>query len=100
MISIGDFARMGGADELRAMLRLRQAELTSQITDSQHRLARVQARLRLIDAEDSMTAQQVTTKTVPALTTVGVSAIAASATSEDVGPVISALYPQLLEQLG
>src|SRR5262245_3370875 len=36
----------------------------------------------------------------PALTTVGVSAIAASATSEDVGPIIRALYPRLLEQLG
>ncbi|HLH99764.1 MAG TPA: MerR family transcriptional regulator [Acidimicrobiales bacterium] len=88
------------AGELRAMLRLRQAELTSQIADSEHRLARVQARLRLIDTEDTMTTQEVTTKTVPAMTTVGLTGIAASATQEQIGPLITGLYPPLLEALG
>ena len=67
-------------DQLRAMLRLRQAELEAQILDGRHRLDRVQARLRLIDAEEIMTVPDVITKTVPAATVVGLTATAASAT--------------------
>jgi DNA-binding transcriptional MerR regulator/effector-binding domain-containing protein len=86
-------------DELRAMLRLRQAEITTQIQEEQHRLARVQARLRLIDAEDSMNQPAIVTKQVPAVRHVGLSAPAASATPEDVGPVIQPLYGQVIGAL-
>ena len=58
-------------DQLRAMLRLRQAELEAQILDGRHRLARVQARLRLIDAEETMTYPDVITKTVPTTVAAG-----------------------------
>jgi DNA-binding transcriptional MerR regulator/effector-binding domain-containing protein len=86
-------------DQLRAMLRLRHAELESQILDGEHRLARVQARLRLIDAEETMTHPNVITKTVPAMTVVGLTAVAASATQEDVGPVVGPMYPVIMHQL-
>ena len=86
-------------DQLRAMLRLRQAELQAQILDGRHRLDRVQARLRLIDAEETMTHPDVITKTVPATTAVGLTAIAASATQEDVGPVVGPMYPPIMQHL-
>jgi len=85
--------------QLRAMLRLRQAELEAQIVDGRHRLDRVQARLRLIDAEETMTHPDVITKTVPSATVVGLAAIAASATQEDVGPVVGPMYPTIMQRL-
>jgi DNA-binding transcriptional MerR regulator/effector-binding domain-containing protein len=86
-------------DQLRAMLRLRQAELEAQILDGRHRLDRVQARLRLIDAEETMTHPDVITKTVPPATVVGLTATAASATQEDVGPVVGPMYPAIMQYL-
>ena len=86
-------------DQLRAMLRLRQAELEAQILDGRHRLDRVQARLRLIDAEETMTVPDVITKTIPAATVVGLTATAASATQEDVGPVVVPMYPPIMQRL-
>jgi effector-binding domain-containing protein len=129
MISIGDFARLGRVSvrllrhydtigllrpghvdpdtgyryyrrsQLRAMLRLRQAELQAEILDGRHRLDRVQARLRLIDAEDTMTHPDVIIKTVPAAAVVGLTATAASATQEDVGPVVGPMYPVIMQLL-
>jgi effector-binding domain-containing protein len=47
-----------------------------------------------------MSYPDVTTKTVPAMTVVGLKAIADSATQESIGPVIGPMYPQLIELLG
>lgn len=87
------------AAELRAMLRLRQAELQAQIREGEQQLARVQARLRLIETEENMTHPQITTKTVPATTVVGLTALAATATQQDIGPLIQPLYPKIMQQL-
>lgn len=87
------------AAELRAMLRLRQAEVQAQIREGEQQLARVQARLRLIETEDSMTYPDITTKNVPAATGVGLSAVAATATHQDVSPVIQPMYPKIFQQL-
>ena len=47
-----------------------------------------------------MSYPDVTTKTVPAMTVVGLKAIADSATQESIGPIIGPMYPQLIELLG
>lgn len=87
------------AAELHAMLRLRQADLQAQIREGELQLARVQARLRLIETEESMTHPDITTKTVPATSAVGLTAMAATATQQDIGPVIQPLYPKIMAQL-
>ena len=46
-------------DELRGMLRLRRAELQEQIATDAARLARVEARLRVIEKEDAMSSDEV-----------------------------------------
>lgn len=86
--------------DLRAMLRLRRAEIESQIRHDQYRLAKVEARLRLIEVEEDMSAPAVVTKTVEPLKNVGLRALAASATSDDIGPIIQPMYPQIIEALG
>ena len=57
------------SDELRGMLRLRRAELRDQIAADTARLARVEARLRVIEREDVMS-EEVEIKTVPARKTI------------------------------
>ncbi|MBN1311760.1 MAG: MerR family transcriptional regulator [Anaerolineae bacterium] len=53
-------------EEIRGMLKLRAAELEAQVADSQARLARVNARLRMIDKENEMPQQEVVFKSIPA----------------------------------
>src|SRR5690349_9469478 len=56
-----------GIDELRGMLRLRQAELQTRITADHARLAAVEARLRSIETEGAMPVQDVQIKKVPSV---------------------------------
>lgn len=86
--------------DLRAMLRLRHAEIQSQIRHDQYRLAQVEARLRLIEMETDMSAPTVVTKTVDPIKNVGLRTLAGSQTSDDIGPVIQSLYPQIMDAFG
>jgi len=87
------------AEELRGMLRLRRAELKAQIANDTDRLVRVEARLHTIEREGSMPTEDVTVKTIPPVRVAELSAVAASYGPEDIGPVISPLYPELMGKL-
>ncbi len=54
-------------DHLRGMLQLRHAEVEQQIAQGQARLARIAARLRQIESENTMAAYDVVLKTIPPL---------------------------------
>ncbi|MCX6468255.1 MAG: GyrI-like domain-containing protein [Corynebacteriales bacterium] len=86
-------------DDLRTLLRRRQAEIAASIAAEEHRLARVAARIRIIESENAMTTAHITTTTVTPVRHVGLTAVAESATSEAVGPVIQPMYPQIIEAL-
>lgn len=83
-----------GADELRGMLRMRQSQLEEQIAADRSRLARVEARLRTIESETTVSIEPVLTS-VPATRVAQVQVIAASYAPEDVGAVIGPLFPEL-----
>jgi DNA-binding transcriptional MerR regulator len=55
------------AEQLRGMLRLKQAELEQHLVEEEERLQRVAARLRQIEEESTMPIQEVVLKEVPAL---------------------------------
>ena len=55
------------ADQLRGMLRLKQAEIQQRVGEEQARLARVAARLRLIEQEGKMPTQEIVIKQVEPL---------------------------------
>lgn len=57
-------------DQLRGMLTLKHAELEQHLAAEQARLARIAARLRQIELEDSMSPYDVVLKTVPPMTIV------------------------------
>ncbi|MFD4026959.1 MerR family transcriptional regulator [Streptomyces sp. NPDC058576] len=88
-----------GPEELRGMLRLRRAELAEAAAAATARLARVEARLRSIESEGRMPADDVVIKTVPAVRVAELTGTAASYQPQDIGPVIGPLYERLFPLL-
>jgi DNA-binding transcriptional MerR regulator len=88
------------AGQLRGMLRLRQAELQSQIAADTSRLAQVEARLRIIEMEGAMPADDIQVKRIPAVRVAELAAAAASLEPASITPVIQPLYRELGERLG
>ncbi len=86
-------------EELRGMLRLREAELREAMAAAATRLAQVEARLRSIESEGHMPTQDVVIKSIPAVRVAELTATAASYGPEDIGPVISPLYEELFRRL-
>jgi effector-binding domain-containing protein len=54
------------AEQIRGMLRMKQADIQKQVHEEQARLARVERRLKQIEQEEIMPAQEVVVKNVPA----------------------------------
>ncbi|MEU5210987.1 MerR family transcriptional regulator [Streptomyces sp. NPDC020742] len=87
------------AEELRGMLRLRRAELEATMTAAGARLAQVEARLRTIESEGRMSADDVVVKRTDTVLLAELSGIAASYGPEDISPVITPLYAELCRLL-
>ncbi len=71
-------------DELRGMLLLRRAQLEQQVQESHRKLAGVEARLRYIESEGTMPADDITAKDIPALKVVTITATAPTFDTSDV----------------
>jgi DNA-binding transcriptional MerR regulator len=87
-------------EELRGMLRLREAELQSQIAVDTARLARVEARLRTIEKEGAMPADEVQIKRIPDVRVAELTATAAGFEPGSIALVIGPLYDELRDRLG
>jgi DNA-binding transcriptional MerR regulator len=87
------------AEELRGMLRLRRAELEAALATTASVLAQVEARLRLIENEDSMPQEDVIVRQLPAIRLAELSGTAASFSPDDTGPLISRLSGELARRL-
>jgi DNA-binding transcriptional MerR regulator/DNA gyrase inhibitor GyrI len=81
------------ADQLRGMLKLRQAEQENRVREEQERLARLLARVRLIEQEGIMS-KEVLLKELPPQWIASVRAIVANY------PAIGSLYGELYSNLG
>lgn len=88
------------AEELRGMLRLRQAQLEDELARSAARLTSVEARLRLIEREGHMPTDDVVLKNIAPTRVAELSAISPSYDGADIGPVLEPLFGQLFERLG
>jgi DNA-binding transcriptional MerR regulator len=86
-------------EELRGMLRLREAELHSQIATDTAQLAQVAARLRIIEREGTMPADDVQVKLIPEVQVAELTGTAASFEPESISPVIGPLYDELRNRL-
>ncbi|WP_144119664.1 MerR family transcriptional regulator [Catellatospora sichuanensis] len=85
--------------ELRGMLRLRREELAAQVAADTARLAMVEARLRMIEKEGHMATQDVTVKQIAPIRVAELTGLAEGYGPEQIGPVISPLYPELMLRL-
>lgn len=86
-------------EELRGMLRLRQAELQSQIATDSARLAQVEVRLQIIEGEGAMPADDAAIKRIPGVRVAELTGVAASFAPESISPVIQPLYDELCVRL-
>ncbi len=80
-------------EELQGMLRLRQAELADQLRNTADRLAAVEARLRLIEGERSMSEREFVVKALPAMRVAERSFTAT--TQEEIGARIGRLFGEV-----
>jgi DNA-binding transcriptional MerR regulator len=86
-------------EELRGMLRLRQAELQERIGTDTARLEQVEARLLIIEREGAMPTDEVEIKSVPAVRLAELSGVAAGFEPASIAPVIGPLYDELMRRL-
>jgi DNA-binding transcriptional MerR regulator len=86
-------------EELRGMLRLRHAELQSQIATDTARLAQVEARLQIIEREGAMPTDDVQIKRIPRVRDAELTGTAGSFEPESISPVIGPLYDELCDRL-
>ena len=98
----GPGARHAGRarQQLRGMLRLRQAELQSAIAADTSRLAQVEARLRIIELEGAMPVDDIQVKRIPAIRVAGTGRTRRAPEPASINPVIQPLYRELGERLG
>jgi effector-binding domain-containing protein len=82
------------AEQLRGMLKLKRAEITQRLEDEQERLARVEARLKQIEMENTMSNYEVVIKKVEPQWMASIRAVIPS--YGDIGP----LYGELFGHLG
>ncbi|MEV6102494.1 MerR family transcriptional regulator [Nocardia sp. NPDC051981] len=83
--------------ELRAMLRLRRAELEAAMQATSARLVQVEARLRSIESEGQMPEKDVVVKSLPSVRVAELTGVAKD--FDSIGPVIQPLYDELFRRL-
>lgn len=88
-----------GTQELRGMLRLRRAELETAAAEAAARLVQVETRLRTIESEGTMSADEIVVKSLPPVRLAELTGVAASYAPQDVGPVIGPLYEDLCRRV-
>jgi DNA-binding transcriptional MerR regulator len=76
-------------EELRGMLALRRAQLEQALDEYTTRLQRVEARLRYIEGENAMPADDITVKKIPAMGVVAIAGTAAGIGPEHAVPVVN-----------
>jgi len=86
-------------DELHGMLRLRQADLETQIAADTARLTQVRARLQIIEREGVMPAEDIAIKRIPAVRIAELTGRAAGFEPESITPVIGPLFDELCRRL-
>lgn len=87
-------------DQMRGMLRLRQAQIEQDVADEQARLRRVDAHLRALEGSVVMSSLDVAIKTTEPVRVAEASATAHGFGSDNLGPVFGHLVPEVLNHLG
>ncbi len=87
------------AEELRGMLKLRRAEVHAQIEADAARLARIEARLRTIEAEDRVALDGIVVKRLAPVRVAELTGRAAGYRPDAITPVIQGLYCDLWQRM-
>lgn len=87
-------------EQLRGMLRLRQAQIEQDVADEQARLRRVDAHLRALEGSITMSSLDVAIKTTQPVRIAEASDVASGFGHENINPVFQRLVPEVLGHLG
>lgn len=87
------------AAELKAMLQMRRAQLEQQIKADLEKLARVEARISIIEREGLMPTHEIVLKQIPAVRVAEMRAVAASYEPQSITPVVGPLFERLFGTL-
>jgi DNA-binding transcriptional MerR regulator len=87
------------ADEIRGILKNKQADLETQIQENQRRLAQVEARLRQIETEGKMSEHEILLKTVAPQWVASVREKISSWEQDVAGPTITRMFDEVCEYL-
>ncbi|WP_353940965.1 MerR family transcriptional regulator [Streptomyces sp. HUAS MG91] len=87
------------AGELRAMLRLRRADLEAEMAAAAARLTQVEARLRSIESEGHMPTEDIVIKNLPRVRVAELTAVAPDFETPSISAVIQPLYDELFRRL-
>ncbi|MBO1332215.1 MerR family transcriptional regulator [Streptomyces sp. VRA16 Mangrove soil] len=87
------------AEQLRAMLRLRRADLEAEMAAARARLTQVEARLRSIENEGHMPTEDVVVKNLPRVRVAELTAVAPDFEPSSISAVIQPLYEELFRRL-
>jgi DNA-binding transcriptional MerR regulator len=86
-------------DQLRGMLRMRQAQIEQTVAEEQGRLRRAEAHLRALEGSTVMVSPNIVVKTAEPLRIAEACATAPGFGSENLGPVFGRLVPEVLGHL-
>ncbi|MFD8568479.1 MerR family transcriptional regulator [Streptomyces sp. NPDC057694] len=85
--------------ELRVMLRMRRADLEAEMAAAAARLTQVEARLRSIESEGHMSAEDIVVKNLPRVRVAELTAVAPDFEPTSISAVIQPLYDELFRRL-
>jgi effector-binding domain-containing protein len=96
---IGELLDDTDVEQLRGMLRLRQAQIAQTVTDEQARLRRVEAHLRALERSNEMVTTGIAVKHTQSIRIAEASAVAPGFGHENIAPVFERLVPQVIAHL-
>jgi DNA-binding transcriptional MerR regulator len=86
-------------EQLRGMLRMRQAQIEQSVADEQGRLRRVEAHLRALERSDTLPVHDIVIKQTQPLRVAEATGVAPGFGHENLGPVFGRLLPEVLAHL-
>jgi len=87
-------------EELRGMLRMRQAQIEATVEEEQARLRRVEAHLRALEESDTVNVSDIVIKSTQPLRMAEATATAFGFGNENLGPVFAQVLPEVMVALG
>jgi DNA-binding transcriptional MerR regulator len=100
LTQIAELSRTVSLEEMRGMLQLRRAQVESDLAEQSTQLARIEARLRLIEGETRLPTHEIVLRGLPAQRVAVIANRPTSFAQDDLGEVLRPAFEELIGALG